>query len=86
MATKARKRINVTLPEETLQLIDRVSSESRSEFINKAVQAYAQRLGKAELKRKLKQAYLERADEDRAMAQEWEPLEREVWEKLDDES
>lgn len=84
MASNARKRINITLPEETLELIDQLSSESRSEFVNKAVQPYAHRLGKAELKRNLKQAYLERANEDRAMAQEWDPLEREARGKLDD--
>ncbi len=84
MAKKTRKHISITLPEETLELIDQVSSESRSEFITKAVQAYAHRFGKAELNRKLKQACLERADEDRAMAQEWEPLELEICEKLVD--
>ena len=78
MATNARKRINITLPEQTLELIDQFGSEGRSEFTKEAVQSYAQRLGKAELKRKLKLAYIERADEDRAMAQDWEPLEREA--------
>jgi len=47
MATKSRKRINVTLPPETLELIDRVSKDSRSEFINKAVRFYANRLQRA---------------------------------------
>ncbi len=85
MATKSRKRINVTLPPETLELIDRVSKDSRSEFINKAVRFYANRLQRARLKRKLRQAYLERAEEDLAIAQEWEPIERELWEKLEEE-
>jgi len=79
---KTRKRVNITLPPETLELIDRVSKDNRSEFINKAVMLYANRLERARLKQRLKKSYLERAKEDLAIAQEWEPIEREVWEKL----
>jgi len=81
---KTRKRVNITLPPETLELIDRVSS-NRSEFINKAVRLYANRLERAKLKQRLKKAYLERAKEDIAIAKEWEPIERELWEKLERE-
>ena len=81
---KARKRVNITLPPETLELIDRVSS-NRSEFINKAVRLYANRLERAKLKQRLKKTYLERAKEDLAIAKEWEPIERELWEKLERE-
>jgi len=79
---KTRKRVNITLPPKTLELIDRVSKDNRSEFINKAVRLYANRLERARLKQRLKESYLERAKEDLAIAQEWEPIEREVWEKL----
>ena len=81
----ARKRVNITLPPDTLELIERVSKDNRSEFINKAVKLYANRLERAKLKQRLKQAYLERAREDLAIAQEWEPLERELWQKLERE-
>ncbi len=81
--TKTRKRVNITLPSETLELIDRVSKDNRSEFINRAVRLYANRLERARLKQGLKQAYLERAKEDLAIAQEWEPIERELWEKFE---
>jgi len=81
---KTRKRVNITLPPETLELIDRVSS-NRSEFINKAVRLYANRLERAKLKQRLKKTYLERAKEDIAIAKEWEPIERELWEKLERE-
>jgi len=80
---KTRKRVNITLPPETLELIDRVSKDNRSEFINRAVRLYANRLERARLKQRLKQAYLDRAKEDIAIAQEWEPIERELWEKLE---
>ncbi|MEA1964288.1 MAG: hypothetical protein U9O41_04075 [Candidatus Aerophobetes bacterium] len=79
---KSRKRVNITLPPDTLELIERVSKDNRSQFINKAVKLYASRLERAKLKQRLKQAYLERAKEDLAIAQEWEPIERELWEKL----
>jgi len=82
---KTRKRVNITLPPKTLELINRVSKDSRSEFINKAVKLYASRLERTRLKQKLKQAYLERAKEDLTIAQEWEPIERELWKKFEKE-
>ena len=85
MTTKARKRINITLPPETLELIDQVAPESRSEFINQAVRMYSRRLLRARVQQRLKQAYQERIAEDLAIAQEWEPLERELWEHMDNE-
>jgi len=80
---KTRKRVNITLPPETLKLIDRVSKDNRSEFINKAVRLHVNRLERARLKQRLKETYLERAKEDLAIAKEWEPIERELWEKLE---
>ena len=83
MTTKTRKRINITLPPETVELLDRVAPENRSEFINQAVRVHSQRLLSARVRQQLKQAYLERAQEDLARSQEWEPLERELWELVD---
>jgi metal-responsive CopG/Arc/MetJ family transcriptional regulator len=80
---KTRKRVNITLPPETLKLIDRVSKDNRSEFINKAVRLHVNRLERAKLKQRLKETYLERAKEDIAIAKEWQPIERELWEKLE---
>ena len=80
---KTRKRVNITLPPETLKLIDRLSKDNRSEFINKAVRLHVNRLERAKLKQRLKETYLERAKEDIAIAKEWEPIERELWEKLE---
>ncbi|OGF57348.1 MAG: hypothetical protein A2Z21_02370 [Candidatus Fraserbacteria bacterium RBG_16_55_9] len=83
MTTKARKRINITLPPETVELLDRIAPENRSEFINQAVRMHSQRLFKARIRQQLKHAYAERAKEDFALAQEWEPIERELWELAD---
>lgn len=83
MATKARKRINITLPPETVELLDRIAPDNRSEFINQAVQMHSQRLFKARIRQQLKHAYVERAKQDLTLALEWEPLERELWELAD---
>ncbi|MFQ5795159.1 MAG: ribbon-helix-helix domain-containing protein [Candidatus Bipolaricaulia bacterium] len=85
MPTRTKQRINITLPPETIELIDRVSEGSRSEFIDKAVRVYINRLERARLKRALKHAYRERAKEDLEVAHEWEPIEREVWEMLEEQ-
>jgi len=82
---QTRKRINITLPPDTLELIDRVSKDNRSGFINKAVRVYATRIERARLRQQLKKAYRERTREDLAIAREWEPIERQVWERLEKE-
>jgi metal-responsive CopG/Arc/MetJ family transcriptional regulator len=79
---RTRRRINITLSPETLELIDAVNQDNRSAFLDKAARFYAAQLQRANLRQNLKRAYLERAKEDLAMAQEWEPLERELWKKL----
>lgn len=83
MTTKTHKRINITLPPETLALLDRVAPDNRSQFINQAVRLQYQRLLRARIRQGLKRAYRERAKEDLALVQEWEPLERELWELAD---
>ena len=83
--SKKRKRINITIPEDTLELVDRIREENRSEFINRALKVYVNRLERSKLKKQLKQAYQERAKEDLATVREWEPVERELWEKLEQE-
>ena len=85
MSIVSKKRINITLSPETLELIDRVNKSNRSRFIDEAVKIYAHRLEKAKIREKLKQAYLERAEEDLAIAKEWEAVEKKLWEKLEKE-
>ncbi len=64
-------RVNITLPRETLDLINRVSETSRSAFINEAVLYYGTRLEKANLKKRLKSRYSSYADEDLDMSRDW---------------
>jgi len=70
------RRINVTLPEETVKLIDRVSAKGdRSRLIDHAVKQYITEIGRANLRKKLKEGALRRASRDRAIAEEWSLLE-----------
>jgi CopG family transcriptional regulator/antitoxin EndoAI len=74
-----RRRINITLPEETVRLINRVAKGNRSRFIAEAVTHYVGTTGRAELRRRLKEGALRRAERDRRLAAQWFPLDEEAW-------
>jgi CopG family transcriptional regulator/antitoxin EndoAI len=66
------RRINVTLPEETVKLIDRVSAKGdRSRLIDHAVKQYITEIGQANPRKQLKEGALRRAPRDCALAEEW---------------
>lgn len=66
------RRINITLPEETIRLIDRVAKKGdRSFLISKAVQRCVAAAGKTRLRRLLKEGAIRQADRDLKLAQEW---------------
>lgn len=76
------QRINITLPEETLILIDRVAEKGdRSRFIDLAIKYYVEAMGKAKLKKLLKEGAIARAERDLRLAEEWFTLEEEAWQK-----
>ena len=76
------KRINVTLPEETIRLIDRVSQKGdRSRFIDQAVKHYLETVGRANLKRRLKEGAERNAERDLRLTRDWFFLEEEAWQK-----
>lgn len=78
--TTLRKRINITLPEEMLELIDRVTEQGdRSCFIGEAVRHYIQETGRALLSKRLKEGILRRAERDLGLAEEWFHVNKEVW-------
>jgi CopG family transcriptional regulator / antitoxin EndoAI len=79
------RRINITLPENTLKLIDRISAKGdRSRFIDEAVREYAKKRSRAALRKNLKEGAIRDAEQDLAIAEEWFPLEEEAWQKIDD--
>ena len=72
------RRINVTLPEETVKLMERVSQKgSRSRLVDLALKQYVAEVGRANLRKKLKEGALRRAARDRQLAEEWFLLEDE---------
>ena len=74
-----RRRINITLPGETIRLMDRVSSKGdRSRLIDTAVKRYVSQLRRAKLKKQLKEGALRRAERDLALADESFFLEEEA--------
>jgi CopG family transcriptional regulator/antitoxin EndoAI len=74
------QRINVSLPEETLRLLDSVADKGdRSRFIDQAVRYYIDEKGRRELKKRLKEGAIRRAARDLQLTEEWFPLEEEVW-------
>jgi CopG family transcriptional regulator/antitoxin EndoAI len=75
-----RKRINITLPEETLELMDRVTEHGdRSRFIDEAVRHYIQETGRTNLQKRLKEGAIRRANRDLQLTEEWFSVDEEVW-------
>ncbi|MDP3764830.1 MAG: ribbon-helix-helix domain-containing protein [bacterium] len=76
------ERVNITLPKETLKLIDKLSQKrERSRFLNEAVNFYVKEKGYTNLKRLLKEGCIRNAQRDLDIAKEWFHLEEEVWPK-----
>ena len=66
------RRLNITLPEETLRLIDRAAARGdRSRFIDRAVKYYIREHGRTNLRRRLKEGAVKRAERDLLVASEW---------------
>lgn len=74
------QRINITLPNETLQLLDRIAPKGdRSNFIDQAVKYYINAEAKKNLRDKLKQGAMRRADRDLGITQDWFNIDEESW-------
>jgi CopG family transcriptional regulator/antitoxin EndoAI len=75
-----RKRVNVTLPRDTLHLVDRfVEKGDRSRFFNEAVRFYVKEAGRANLRKLLREGAQVRAERDLELAQKWFRLEDKAW-------
>jgi CopG family transcriptional regulator/antitoxin EndoAI len=78
--TAVNRRINISLPEETLALLDRVADKGdRSRLIDEAVRYYIDDKGRLELRKRLKEGAIRRAPRDLQLTEEWFPLEEEAW-------
>lgn len=82
MSKIAHKRLNITLPESTVEMIESVAGKgSRSSLIDSAVRLYVKNLKETSLTQQLKEGAIARAERDLQMANEWSRLEDEVWQK-----
>lgn len=76
----AYRRINITLPEKTIRLIDRVAKKGdRSFLISEAVHRYVASVGRTRLRRFLKEGALRHAERDLNIAEEWSGLDETPW-------
>lgn len=74
------RRLNISLPEETVRLLDRVAAKGeRSHVIAEAVTMYVTKIGKARLRKLMKERARERADLDLRIAEEWFQVDHEAW-------
>jgi CopG family transcriptional regulator/antitoxin EndoAI len=66
------KRLNITLPEQTVRLMDRVAGKGqRSRLIDQAVHRYVEQEGRMNLRKLLKEGARARAERDLQLAGEW---------------
>ena len=79
-ASQTRKRVNITLSDGTLRLLDRVAPKGdRSQLIDEAVRVFLSRKSKASLRELLKEGARVRASRDLEMSHDWLLVENEVW-------
>jgi len=76
------RRVNVTLPEETIRLIDKSANHgNRSRFIDEAVKYFVREHGRGELRRLLEEGAAKRAARDLAIVEEWFHADEDAWRK-----
>ena len=75
-----QRRINVSLSEEAVRLLDRMAPKGdRSRFLDELVKRTAR--DRAAIRARLKEGYIKRAQRDREVAVEWDPVADEVWQR-----
>lgn len=77
--TKIKRRINITLPAETLRRLDRASERGeRSRLIDEAVRLYLRELSRKQLHSALRAGAQARAERDHSLSREWFAIEHDV--------
>ncbi len=78
------QKLQITLPEDTLQLIDQLlendnpSEQKRSHLIDKAIKFYFTQKQQEHLKQQLQEGAVRRAERDLNLARDWFAIEEEV--------
>lgn len=79
------RRINISLPETTVQTIDRLAKPGqRSRFINQAVQHFVASRSAEALRERLESVIVWERDLDREIAEDWFAVDKEAWQRLDE--
>jgi CopG family transcriptional regulator/antitoxin EndoAI len=66
------KRINITLPDTTIKLLDNVAQKgTRSSFVDQAVRFYVEGVGQTNLKKQLREGAINRSKRDLSVAEDW---------------
>jgi CopG family transcriptional regulator/antitoxin EndoAI len=78
----AYQRINITLPTETLQAMDKFAPKGdRSRFIHAAIEAYITQIQTEKLRQQLKEGAIRRSQRDHQLTDDWFSLEEEAWQQ-----
>ena len=73
--TQVRKRINITLPKDTVEMIDKIIEKGeRSRLMDKAVRYFIDDFRNRKIKEGLKDAGLSRGKRDLILSREWYKL------------
>ena len=82
MKRNTHKRINITLPESTVILLETVADKgARSTFIDVAIKSYIKQIKQENLRENLKAGAIARSQRDLSLAEEWFDVEEELWQK-----
>ncbi len=82
MKKVTHKRLNITLPESTVTLLETVTNKGeRSSFINVAIKSYVKQVKQESLRERLKEGAVVRSKRDLELADEWFNIEEELWQK-----
>jgi len=80
--TKTFRRVNITLKNDTLHLLDRVAAKrKRSAFVDRAVRYYVKQIGQENLKKQLRLGAINRAERDLTVAEQWFAVDETGWPK-----
>ncbi len=80
MKNAVHKRLNITLPESTVTLLETVANKGeRSTFIDAAIRKHIHEIRKENLREEIKAGSIANAERDLEIAREWFDLEEEVW-------
>ncbi len=84
MNTLKTKRVDFTLPIETIELLGQTAPRGkRSELVDHALKVYIRHLKQKELQQAMRKEALADAESNLIMAEEWSTVDNETWEQIE---